>query len=99
MVVLATASAASIAEIEFAATVEIPDPVRDMLSEAREGITEISWILWGVSIALESPEAVMNRIALVIPCHRVIGSDVRICTARSRGFPRTFLAALRSIAM
>ena len=58
MVALATTSAASLAAIEFRAIIEIPDSCREILAEAREAISEISWLLWGVRIALESPEAV-----------------------------------------
>ena len=58
MLALATASAARLAEIEFRAVAEIPDSRREILSEARESISEISWVLWAVQIALESPETV-----------------------------------------
>ena len=58
VVSLASASATELAELEFSTVGEMPDSCREMLAEAREGISELSWILWAVQVALESPEAV-----------------------------------------
>ncbi len=55
---LAAESATKLAELEFSTVGEVPDSCRDVLSEVREGVSELSWILWAVQTALELPEAV-----------------------------------------
>jgi hypothetical protein len=57
LVDLATASATELAELEFSTVHELPGSCREVLSEARERVSEISWLLWGVSVALEFSEA------------------------------------------
>ena len=55
---LVRTSTASMEDLEFTTTAEIPDSCRQILSQAREGISELSWILWAVQIALEPTEVI-----------------------------------------
>lgn len=54
----ATRKVTELAELEFSTVDEVPVERWEVLSEAREGISELSWIRWAVQVALENSDAV-----------------------------------------
>lgn len=84
--ILAAESATQLAELEFSTVGEVPVECRDVLSAARECVSELSWLLWAIRVALESSEVVGEPPGrpgeILIRCATVAGKVHATSTSR-----------------